>query len=81
MPQPTRLQQHQNHGRGHAYGRKLVRPQPPVRTSGLDTAGMVQWAKDHKWHLLGGGLLLGAGLALLMKPGGVFGHDLDFGDY
>lgn len=56
-------------GRGNAYGRSPTwvppghrRPQPKV--SGLDTAGMMQWAKDNKWYLLGGALILGAGIAL-----------------
>lgn len=52
-------------GRGHAYGRMgLVGPIPPAPViSGIDTAGMMQWAKDNKWYLLGGGLLLAAGVA------------------
>lgn len=52
-----------NRGRGRAYGRMgMVGPIP--RVSGLDTAGALQWAKDNKWYLLGGGLLLAAGIAL-----------------
>ncbi len=55
----------QSRGRGHAYGRMgLVGPIPPApKVSGLDTDGMMQWAKDNKWYLLGGALLLGAGIA------------------
>lgn len=52
-------------GRGRAYGRMgLVGPIPPApKVSGIDTDGMLQWAKDNKWLLLGGGLVLAAGIA------------------
>jgi hypothetical protein len=53
-------------GRGHAYGRMgMVGPFPQApKVSGLDTAGALQWAKDNKWYLLGGSLLLAAAVAL-----------------
>lgn len=62
-----------NRGRGHAYayGRTragMVGPFPrQPKVSGLDTDGILAWAKDNKWYLLGGALVLGAGLALLKR--------------
>jgi hypothetical protein len=59
--------------RANAYGQTgMVGPFPTfplggARVSGIDTDGMMKWAKENKWYLLGGGLLLGAAIAFAVK--------------
>ena len=63
---PFNKRNRRNKRKAYAYGRTgLVGPMAVApRVSGLDTTGMMNWAKENKWYLLGGALLLGAAVAI-----------------